>query len=172
VTSYHLPKKRDGLKNIPKISLSWEALFSRSLTPMLFIGGVVSIFYRVEFFCVSLILYILLPSVVYVYCLPSDWVVFVNTWQKGGEKDEIWRVFNCLYLGGENKIFWCRGRWWNCFWKWEKIKFFDVSNLGGELVCIFVIFCLFVLISTHALMCSSECFRKERYILIKIFCLF
>ena len=38
----------------------------------------------------SLILYFLLPFVVYVFCLPSNWVVFVNMWQKGGEIDEIW----------------------------------------------------------------------------------
>ena len=26
----------------------------------------------------------------YIYCLPSDWVVFVNTCQKGREIDEVW----------------------------------------------------------------------------------
>ena len=46
---------------------------------LLFIEGVVSIFYRVELFCVPLILYYLLFSIAYVFCLPSDWVVFVNT---------------------------------------------------------------------------------------------
>ena len=57
------------------------------------------------------------------------------------------------------------------------ILFYYVSHLGGELVsmfviccyCIFVIYCLSAFISTHAVMCSFECFRKDRYILIKIF---
>ena len=39
--------------------------------PMLFIGGVVSIFYRVELFCVPLILYFLLSFIAYVYSLQS-----------------------------------------------------------------------------------------------------
>ena len=38
---------------------------------LLFIGGVVSIFYRVELFCVPLILYFLLSFIVYVYSLYS-----------------------------------------------------------------------------------------------------
>ena len=37
----------------------------------MFIGGVVSIFYRVELFCVSLILYFLLSFIAYVYSLLS-----------------------------------------------------------------------------------------------------
>ena len=38
----------------------------------------------------------------YVSCLPSDWVVFVNMWQKGGEIDEILeKVFKYFYLGGD-----------------------------------------------------------------------
>ena len=38
---------------------------------LLFIGGVVSIFYRVELFCVPLILYFLLSFIAYVYSLLS-----------------------------------------------------------------------------------------------------
>ena len=38
----------------------------------------------------------------YVSCLPFDWVVFVNMWQRGGEIDEILeKVFNCFCLGGD-----------------------------------------------------------------------
>ena len=57
---------------------------------------------------------------------------------------------------------------WNCFWKGEKIKFFDVSNLWGELVCIFVIclsliiYCLYVFLSTHAVTCSFEWFQERQ----------
>ena len=77
---------------------------------VLFIGWVASIFYRADFFCVPLVLYFLLSSVVHVYCLPSYWVVFVNTWQKGGEIDEIWeilfkRFLNCFYLAGDEIVF-------------------------------------------------------------------
>ena len=38
---------------------------------LLFIGGVISIFYRVELFCVPLILYFLLSFIAYVYSLLS-----------------------------------------------------------------------------------------------------
>ena len=72
----------------------------------------------------------------------------------------IWNLGIMLFL--------FRGRW-NCFRKGEKVKvlffYFYVSNLGGKLVCIFVIccYCIFVtcclsvFISTHAVMCSLEC---------------
>ena len=35
---------------------------------------------------------------------------------------------------------------------WQIQVCFDVSNLGGELVCIFVVFLFFCLFSTHAVM--------------------
>ena len=70
-----------------------------------FIGEVASIFYRVEFFCVSLILYFLLSFVVYVFFIPSDWIVFVNTWQKGREIDEIWKRFLTFFLEGDEIVF-------------------------------------------------------------------
>ena len=41
--------------------------------------GVASTFYRAYFFCMSLVLYLLLTFVVYVYYSPFDWVVFINT---------------------------------------------------------------------------------------------
>ena len=77
---------------------------------MLFIGGVVALhrggglsLFSIELtFFVPLILYFLLSYVMYVSCLPSDWVVFVNMWQKEGEIDEILeKVFNYFYLGGD-----------------------------------------------------------------------
>ena len=100
--------------------------------------------------------------------------------KKGGEIDEIWeilfkRFLNCfikrvmkLFLKGrENKSFY--------------FLFFMYRTQGEEsqftcflifCYCIFVICCLSIVISTHALMCSCGCFRKDRYILIKTFCLF
>ena len=58
----------------------------------------------------------------------------------------------------------------------EYKKFFDVPNLGGEFVYFYfyicVSYCLYVFLSSHAVMCSFECFRKDRYILIKTFYLF
>ena len=133
---------------------------------MLFIGEVVSIFYRVELFCVPLLLYFLLFSIAYVFCRPSDWVVFVNTWQKGGERFG-WESVGILFV-----LF--RGSW-NCSLKGgEYKKLFDVSNLGGGLVYFcFFIFCFilfFICLSFHT--CGDvfvECFRKDRYILIKTF---
>ena len=79
---------------------------------LLFIRGVAYICYRVELFSVPLVLYFLLFFVVYVYCLPYDWVVFVNTWQKGGEIDEIWE--SCwfgkfFYLGEDESVFLKKG---------------------------------------------------------------
>ena len=55
------------------------------------------------------------------------------------------------------------------FLKGGENKIFDVFYLGGELVCIFVIcfsliiYCLYVFLSTHAVMCSFEWFQ-ERYV--------
>ena len=68
------------------------------LKPILFIGGVASIFYRAEFFCIPLILYFLLTFVMYVYYLPFDWIVFVNTLTKGGEIDEILERFLIVFI--------------------------------------------------------------------------
>ena len=47
------------------------------------------------------------------------------------------------------------------------MKIFYVYNLGGELVYIFlicfslVIYCLYVFLSTHTVMCSFECFQER-----------
>ena len=54
------------------------------------------------------------------------------------------------------------------FLKGGENKIFDVFYLGGELVCIFVIcfsfiiYCLYVFISTHVVMCSFECFHERQ----------
>ena len=133
---------------------------------MLFIRGVVSIFYRVELFCVPFILYFLLNFVAYVFYLLFVWVVFVNKWQKGGEIDEMWE--SCLFCLGGVKYFFERGRIW---------KLFDVSNLGGELVyfCFDFVFHIIVYMSffPHMRWCVLlSVFRKDKYILIKTFYLF
>ena len=55
---------------------------------------------------------------------------------------------SCLFcLGGDTLIVYDNGKY---KYLWQIQVYFDVSNLGGELVCIFVVF-LF-LFSTHAFM--------------------
>ena len=71
-------KERCPKKHSKNLSFLRGTFFEISHTYAVY-RGVVSIFCKAKFFCVSLILYIILPSVVYVYCLPSNWVVFVNT---------------------------------------------------------------------------------------------
>ena len=104
------------LLNFPQ---NWFSYFYRGrnlfLNPMFFIGVVISIFYRVELFFVPLIFYFLLTFVAYVFYLLFVWVVFVNTWQKGGDLDEMWEYVEILFV-----LF--RGSW-NCFWKGDKINF-------------------------------------------------
>ena len=79
----------------------------------MFIGGVVSIFYRVKLFCVPLILYFLLTFVAYIFfCFGQQWVGFVNSWQKGGDLDEMWECVGILFVlfrgSWKNiKTFWC-----------------------------------------------------------------
>ena len=51
--------------------------------------------------------------------------------------NHVEKVFTYFYLGGDETF----------FWKGEKMKFFDVSNLRGKLVCIFVIYYLSVFLS-------------------------
>ena len=55
----------------------------------------------------------------------------------------------------------CENMWESCLfclggvkivYVWQIQVCFDVSNLGGELVCIFVVFLFFCLFSTHAFM--------------------
>ena len=53
-------------------------------------------------------------SVAYVFCLSSNWVVFVNTWQKGGEIVDMWESY-LFCLGGVEIVF-GRGRYYvSCF---------------------------------------------------------
>ena len=127
-----------------------------------FIGGVASIFYRAEFFCVPFILYFFLSFVVYVFCLPSNWIVFVNTWQKGGEIDEIWesslKGFNCFLFRRRS----------NCFWKREKINFFYVSNLGG--VSLFIV--LYFLSCVQQVDIKTISFMNHNILFILFICLY
>ena len=79
---------------------------------MFFIGGVVSISYRVELFCVPFFLYFLLLCCVcflFIFWL----VVFVNTWQKGGEIVDMWESY-LFCLGGVEIVF-GRGRYYVCY---------------------------------------------------------
>ena len=63
---------------------------------------------------------------------------------------------SCLFcLGGDTLIVYDSGKY---KYVWQIQVCFDVSNLGGELVCIFVVF-LF-LFSTHAFMRFVQCFKK------------
>ena len=133
---------------------------------MLFIGGVSSILYRAGFICFLDSLFSLDFFCVYflfTLCL-SCLCQYVT---KGGRNRWNVGILFVLFRGS-----------WNCFWKEEKElklflkgggnKFFDVSNLGGELVCIcvicfsLIIFCLYVFLSTHTLMCSFECFQERQ----------
>ena len=67
------------------------------------------------------------------------WVVFVNTWQKGGDLNEMWE--SCLFcLGGDTLIVYDSGKY---KYVWQIQVCFDVFNLAGELVCIFVVFLFF-----------------------------
>ena len=102
---------------------------------MLFVGGVVSILYRVELFCVPLFLYFLLFFIAYVYSLLSCLCQYVT---KRGRF--WWNVRKCV----ENTRMFCLGG--------VDFFFFNVSNLGGELVCIFVVFLFFCFLSTHVFM--------------------
>ena len=92
---------------------------------MQLIGGVVSISYRVELFCVPLILYFLLSFNVYVYSLLSCLCQYVT--KRGRSKWNVGILF--VLFSGDTLI---------CLWQWKIQVCFVVSNLGGELVCIFV----------------------------------
>ena len=59
--------------------------------------------------------------VTYVFCLSSDWVVFVNTRQKGGEIVDMWESY--LFCLGGVKIVFGRGRYYVCFWQGEILCF-------------------------------------------------
>ena len=58
----------------------------------IFIGGVVSISYRVELFVFP---WFSIFSYPFLDMFTLYWVVFVNTWQKGGNLDEMWE--SCLF---------------------------------------------------------------------------
>ena len=110
---------------------------------LLFIGEVVSIFYRVELFCVPLILYFLLSFIAYVYSLLSCICQYVT---KRGRF--WWKVRICV----ENTRMFCLRGVGIVFENGRKLIFFGVSNLVGELVCIFFVFLFFCFLSTHVFM--------------------
>ena len=70
---------------------------------LLFIGGVVSISYKVELFCVSLILYFLFSFIAYVYYLLSCLCQYVT--KRGRSR---WNVGILFVLFG--------GRYFDCLW--------------------------------------------------------
>ena len=70
---------------------------------------------------------------------------------------------SCLFcLGGDTLIIYDSGKY---KYLWQIQVCFVVSNLGGELVCVFVDMFIF-----HTCVdVFVECFMKDRYILIKTF---
>ena len=142
----------------PKFSYFSQNLFCFSyfyrgrnlfLKPMLFIGRVASILYRAGFICFLYSLFSLdFCYVCFLYTLCLSCLCQYMT--KRGRNRWNMGILFVLFMGS-----------WNYFWKGEKIKFFDVSNLRGEFEFIYFIdsYCLYVFLSTHTLMCSFECFR-------------
>ena len=128
---------------------------------LLFKGGVASIFYRVELFFVPLVLFFL-------SCLLSLYSLFelsLSICDKKGEKQMKCGNPVC-FVQGEIKL----------FFKWGEYKNFLMYLTQGRVRIYFFIPCfilLFICLSFHT--CSDvfvECFRKDRYILIKTFNLF
>ena len=128
---------------------------------MLFIGGVVSIFYRVELFCVPLILYFLLSFIAYVYSLLSCLCQFVT--KRGRSRWNVGILFVLFRGGGDTLIIYDSGKY---KYVWQIQVCFDVSNLGGELVCIFVVF-LFIF---HTCVYAFCLVFQEIYRLIQSYC--
>ena len=111
---------------------------------------------------VSLILYLLLTFVAYVFCLLFVWVVFVNTWPKGGRNRwNVWILFKKVFKKfclGELKLFMKGG---------EYNFFFNVSKLRGRVSLLLFLYCvsyycLYIFLSTHSVMCSFECFQERQ----------
>ena len=83
-----------------------------------------------------------------------------------------------LFIQGEMKLFLKGGEKKNIYIYIYILMYLTQGE--SQFVCLLfaygfifvVIYCFSVFISTHVVMCSFECFRKDRYILIKIFCLF
>ena len=123
---------------------------------MLFIGGVVSISYRVELFCVPLIFF-LLSFIAYVYSLMGCLCQYVT--KRGINK---WNLGEFCFKRFLTVLF--KGRW-NCFWKGENMKSFWCIKLRRRLSLLLVLycfsFCLYVFLSTHTLMCSFEFHEKQ-----------
>ena len=99
---------------------------------MLFIGGAVSIFYRVELFCVPLdsLFSLIISCVCWLFTLCMSCLCQYVT--KRGRNYWFMGIMFVLFRGS-----------WNYFLKGENINknFFVVSNLGGELVYFCFYFC-------------------------------
>ena len=78
------------------------------------------------------------------------WVVFVNTWQKGGDFDEMWEYVRILFV-----LF--RGSW-NCFGKGENIKTFWCIKLRRRVSLLLFLFC----VSYYCLYAFIVCCLKSR----------
>ena len=101
---------------------------------LLFIGEVASIFYRAYFFlCFLDSLFSLL---LWCVCLLSTFCLgrLCQYVTKKGKNRWNLKSFLAIFMGR-----------WNCFLKGEKIKVFDISNLGGELVCFSLLLMLYLL---------------------------
>ena len=87
-----------------------------------------------------------------IFCLSSDWVVFVNTWQKGGEIVDMWESY-LFCLGGVEIVF-GRGRYYvSCFTLLIDLYLWVIHD-----ICLYCVLCeiknlfLFSCIFQHAFM--------------------
>ena len=126
---------------------------------MFFIGGVVSISYRVELFCVPFFLYFLLLCCVcflFIFWL----VVFVNTWQKGGEIVDMWESY-LFFLGGIEFVFGRERYYVSCFTLLIDLYLWVIHD-----ICLYCVLCeikslfLFTCIFHTCVYVFVECFRK------------
>ena len=103
------------------------------------------------------------------FCLSSDWVVFVNTWQKGGQIVDMWESY--LFCLGGVEILFGRGRYYvSCFTLLIDLYFW-VIHWYMFLFCVmwnqeFILFsCIF-----HTCVYASCLVFKEIYRLIQLSC--
>ena len=122
---------------------------------LLFIGGVVSIFYRVELFCLPLILYFLLSFIAYVYSLLSCLCQYMT---KRGDLDEMWE--SCLFcLGGDTLIIYDSG----------KYKYVLLYLTQRESQFAYLLFSCLLVLFPHMRLCILFIFQ-EIYRLIQLSC--
>ena len=99
-------------------------------------------------------------SVAYVFCLSSNWVVFVNTWQKGGEMVDMWESY-LFCLGGVEIVF-GRGRYYlSCFTLLIDLYLWVIND-----ICLYCVLCevknlfLFYLYFPHMCLCVCWMFQE------------